>query len=232
MKIEALIKALANEAIKSAEIAEAFGVGTGGITLQSLKEAIKTIGQYQRQLRRAVLEYFRGDINAFGFIDAMSDAIEQQFRKAWREGIRDAGLNPLKDSDPMLDAELEKRISDEINLYVLPFAADIEKARDSGGEIDPLYTRVDMWVNRYNDIVNAARLAYSKNERMEWVLGPTEHCDTCLSLSGIVAYGNVWSASPWRPQGRNLQCGGFRCQCALVRTDKRPTDRQPIDVRT
>ena len=228
--MDKLITALTSELATVAEIAAAFGIDQG-TPLTSVKAAIKTIGQYSRQLRRAVLEFWRGDTDAFGFIDAMTAAIDNQLRRAWREGMRDVGLDPTKDADASIDTELEKRIADEINSYVIPFAEAIQKARTDGSPIDPLYSRVDMWVNRYNDIKNAGALAYSKEERLEWVLGATEHCGTCQSLSGIIAFGHVWSASPWRPQGHNLECGGYRCQCALQRTDRRPTDRQPIDVR-
>ena len=60
----------------------------------------------------------------------------------------------------------------------------------------------------------------SDTRRIEWVLGQTEHCKTCLQMA---------QGSPWRvgdillkvkrgilPQSGALDCLGYHCQCSLA----------------
>jgi hypothetical protein len=86
-------------------------------------------------------------------------------------------------------------------------------------------SRVDMWVNRYEDTKNEAILFYSeKNQRLRWVYGDTQHCETCAQLNGIVAFASEWEQAgvqPQSPPNDLLTCGGWNCQCILEPTDDR-----------
>jgi hypothetical protein len=84
--------------------------------------------------------------------------------------------------------------------------------------------RADMWSNRYNDVINQARLHFGGIQLLEWVRGPTsDGCDDCIALDGIVATANEWEASGWRTQSQELACHGFNCLCQLKPTDKKRT---------
>jgi hypothetical protein len=60
--------------------------------------------------------------------------------------------------------------------------------------------------------------------KLQWVYGDTDHCETCLSLNGLVAYASEWAASPYHPQqppNDYLDCGGWKCKCKLEPTNKK-----------
>ena len=87
-----------------------------------------------------------------------------------------------------------------------------------GGKLQKVFARIELWVNRWEDVYNQALLMGRENPKLKWVVGPTEHCTTCLKLNGKVKRASTWEASGWRPQSRDLACGGWKCQCRLVPT--------------
>jgi hypothetical protein len=89
-------------------------------------------------------------------------------------------------------------------------------------------SRLPMWINRYTEVVNTAKIMAGADRKLKWVLGPTEHCSSCLKLAGKVKRGSVWIASGIQPQSRSLECGGFNCQCSLQpTTDRASAGRLP-----
>lgn len=202
-----------------------------GKTFADISDAIKTLAQFSRMLRRAVLNFWRGDTNEFEFIDAMMSAIDEQYRRAWREGMRANGLDPVFDNQPQWDKALNQRINQEHN-YILDFGAAILKAREEGAPIDALYARADLWIQRYNEVVDLAKITTGGDKKYIWLWGATEeHCTQCAWLQGVVAFGSVWKASGWVPKGSNLECGGFNCECGVYETDLPITKKQPTDLR-
>ncbi len=189
------------------------------------RDVVKTFAYYVRALRRAVLNFYRMDMDAFEFIDEMVRLIDEQFTRAWNEGAREVGVDPKDMTDDDL-AILERRKIDE-QQHILGFASDIETARMEQAPITPLYNRVELWANRYNEIKNDAAIHFGGRKKLEWILGATEeHCATCSRLNGIVAWAREWEQSGFHPQGAPnllLECQGWRCDCSLIVTDKRRT---------
>lgn len=193
------------------------------------KKEWKTISQYGRQLWTACLNFFRGDTDAFDFVDDFHSAIDTQLHKAWNEGGRSVGVEPedMTDEDTM---QVDSIISSEDD-HVLDLAQAIEDAVNEKISLDDFRQqfkpRVDLWVNRYNETVNAAVIYFGNKKKLEWVLGQTEeHCDSCASLAGIVAYGYEWEQSgikPQNPPNSMLDCGGWKCDCSLSPTTKKHT---------
>ena len=188
-------------------------------------DALKTVAYFTRVLRRAVLNFYRMDIDAFDFIDIMARLIEDQFTRAWNQGARAVGFDPAQ-MTAADQAELMAKINAQAD-HVLNFAQDIENASIQNTSIEPLYARVDLWANRYDEVVNDAKIYFAKRSpeeiRLVWRLGATErHCSTCAALDGIVATAAEWEASGYRPQHAPnplLECGGWRCDCRLEQTD-------------
>lgn len=202
-----------------------------GKTLADVIDAVKTIAQFGRALRRAVLLFWRGDINEFDFIDRMVSAIDEQYRRAWREGMRANGLDPIMDNQPGWDKVLNQRINKEYD-YVLDFGTAILKAREDGQPVDALYARADLWIQRYNEVADLAKITTGGDKKYIWLWGATkEHCKHCEWLQGVVAFGSVWTASGWRPKDSALECGGYRCECGLYETQLPITKKQPTDLR-
>jgi hypothetical protein len=186
-------------------------------------DALKTVDYFRRVLRKSVLDFWRGDIDVSTFLDKMIYTVENQLRRAWNEGMRAVGLDPKEDMTPEFQAILDGVISKEFD-YILNFAQAVQDARDEEKPIEPLYQRVELWANRYNEVVNLAKTETGSQVKFVWELGRTElHCSTCFGLNGIVAFGYEWKNSGYKPQAAPnamLECGGWRCDCRLNQTTR------------
>jgi len=122
-----------------------------------------------------------------------------------------------------------KEIIDSEYEHILDLGTAIEAAQsDTLEEFRGSFrSRIDLWVSRYTDTVNQARIYFGNRTRLEWIEGDTkDKCESCLALNGIVAFAFEWEQSGVRPQSPPngaLTCGGWECQCRLEVTDKRRT---------
>lgn len=219
-------KPLSDALLKAADYLKSHGVRLEH-SLSSQLDALKTVDYYDRALNRDVLDFYRGDMEAGEFIDDMIRLIEGQFTRAWNEGMREVGLDPAKDMTDEWEGILQGEIDAELD-HVLDFAQAIEDARTNNKPVEPLQARVELWTNRYNEVVNLAMRMCEPKMNYRWELGATEqHCSTCAALDGIIASGQDWEESGYHPQGapnEMLECGGWRCDCRLVPTDDKPTE--------
>lgn len=195
--------------------------------------AEKTQAHYNRQMWLYSLALYRNEIDAFGFISDMTEAIEDQLNRAWNEGAREVGIDP-QDYEPedlaMIDGIIKKEYE-----FILGLGSDIEAAKEvlDMKEFSARFKgRVEMWAMRYKDVVNQAKLHFAKRQKLKWKLGATEqHCSTCAALNGIVAYAREWEEVGIRPQNppnSALECGGWHCDCSLELTKERRT-RNALD---
>lgn len=187
----------------------------------------KTVVHYEFALSQAIRDlYNTGDIGAY--IDRHAGLIEEQFTRAWNEGMREAGIDPKEMTEEERET-LQREITMEEN-YVLDFAAEILLAAAEGKPVSPFVSRASVWANRYNSVMNMAKVMAAGNKKMKWVLGPTEHCGSCFKLSGIIKRASTWERAGIRPQNAPnpmLECGGWNCQCQLVFTTE-PARRGPF----
>jgi hypothetical protein len=184
---------------------------------------IKTFDFFQRVLKTDVRRLYSGDISEAQFVDMLAELIPQQLRRAWNEGMRENGLDPEKDMQPEWERRIQNLVADEFR-YVDGFAVDIVKTAKDGGDINALLSRAELWANRYNDTVDRARVAtMNADDHVEWVLGDTDHCKTCLTLGGVVATAAQWDLLESQgiyPKSPDLACHGFNCGCQRLKTDK------------
>jgi hypothetical protein len=193
-------------------------------------DATKTVEYFTRVLSGMVRDLYRGDIEEGGFVDGLAQLVQDQLTRAWNEGMRENDLDPAEDMEPEWQVILDDIIANEYN-YVDGFAADIVVARDEQADWTPLLLRAELWANRYNDVVNKAIIT-TKEQKLLWVFGDTDHCTTCERLNGIVAWASEWDeagVSPQNPPNGKLECGGWRCQCTLIPTGNRHT-RNALDA--
>lgn len=189
----------------------------------------KTQEAYQRQLWRASLDFYRGDIDAFQFVDDFTTSITEQLTRAWNEGARQVNVDPRAMEDDDLQ-KLQDIIDSEYN-FVEGIAGDIEQASIDKMSIEDFRTRfrgrIDIWSNRYQEVVNTSVQHFSKNrQKLIWNYGDTMHCETCQALNGIVAYAFEWEEAGFHPQeppNDLLACGGWRCGCEKVPTNNSHT---------
>lgn len=177
-----------------------------------------SIEDFGRRIRGLARGLWNGSIDEFTFHDSMLSAIERGFEQAWSEGARSEGVSP---------SERTSEEVSELNRMVFAQAPHLpglalwisthSKANDF--KLETVLNRVVPWVNRYNEVLNAAKLLAGEDFKEVWNLGPTEHCSSCLSVAGKVKRKSRWRAAGWRPQMRTLECGGFHCQCFFTRSD-------------
>ena len=208
--------------IKALDFVHARGYDVTDVQAQ-LENAMKTEAYYRRALNRDVLDFYRGDIDSGEFIDDMVMLISEQLTRAWNEGMRANDLDPKKDMTDEWQGILDQLIKDEED-HVLDYAQAIEDARKAGTPIDPLKARVELWVNRYPEVVSLSKITTKPEDRFMWKLGATEqHCETCARLNGTVATGAQWAESGYHPQdppNDKLSCGGWKCDCRFEYTEE------------
>jgi len=193
---------------------------------ERLTEAIKSEAYYNRELRRMVKNFYNGYLTDLDFIGVFANIIFGQTLRAYMEGLLKVGFDTNNMTGAMY-AEIDEIRRNEEN-FVLDFIQQIKDARDAETGFEQFFPRVDVWTNRYPDIVNRGVLAGAQHTGvlLEWKLGVADHCATCVSLDGTVALAYQWSVSGFRPQSPPndmLECGGWNCQCTLEPTDKPAT---------
>lgn len=196
----------------------------GGKNSEKLEVAIpavdnKTVKTYRAALRSIVRGLWSGVINMEQAYDAFLSTISRQFRQAWNAGAAECGIRP----DEMTEEEqaaLSERIVEETQ-YIGGYLEAIEaQSRANGGNLTPLFTRAELWINRFNEVVNQAKGMACADQKGQWQLGPTEqHCPSCSGFNGRVYRFSVWERNGAMPQSSRLACRGYRCQCSIVPTD-------------
>lgn len=186
-------------------------------------EPYKTADYMLTQIERLVSSVYSGYIGG-QFIDTMANLISGQLTQAYRQAYRDEGFTDYVLPD-YLEQSLEEMILNQYN-FVDQYYRDIVDARVDGSSIDPLLARAQLWANRWTEAYNEAvrLITINGGGNLEWVYGDTDHCDTCMSLNGIVARASEWDMLGVKPQSapnNKLQCGGWKCQCRLEPTKKR-----------
>ncbi|HET8707382.1 MAG TPA: hypothetical protein VFM46_13845, partial [Pseudomonadales bacterium] len=143
--------------------------------------------------------------------------------KAWYDETDGQGDPPV-----YLQFEAQRKTQEQIS-HIQPFYTAIIDARINQTGLEPLLVRADMWANRYREAYTdaIAFIAAQNGGKLQWVYNPDkEHCDTCMSLNGIVAFATEWDAAGVRPQrapNAALDCGGWQCGCELRPTTARRT---------
>jgi len=176
--------------------------------------AIKTTSYYDRVMWKAVRDAYNGLLTAYEFEDIMLQQISFQFRRGWLAGLRELGASMT----PEMEAELQDAMVEELT-YVQKLMNDItQAARDESG-YDQFRDRVRMWAHRYDEMRNRALLFAGGNTLLTWEYGATEdHCDDCREYEGTTRAAIEWQKYK-APQSRELECGGWRCDCRLVPLD-------------
>lgn len=182
---------------------------------------------FRSSIRQAVRGLWNGALSQKQFEDALASAIKRNLTNAWNEGALECGISAeelTEDERRARDAFLEEQAG-----YAANFGEAIRtNDKIAGGKLDPLYVRAEMWVNRYKDARNRAKVMACADEKLEWVLGPTEeHCSDCSRYDGKVYRASTWAKYDIRPQSPRLACHGFRCQCRLDKSDKKLTKGKP-----
>jgi hypothetical protein len=190
--------------------------------LEEFSSQDKSLGRFATAVNNMARLLWRDEITGFEFIDNMVSIINIQFRQAWAEGAATCGITPDEFTSQEV-SERERFINSQ--LAFLPGLADfiLENNRESGALFGSLSSRTGIWINRYAEAVERAQGMACANEKRMWMVGPTEHCQSCKGFNGRVYRLSVWEENGAIPRTRQLCCGGHRCQCQRVPTTAKIT---------
>ena len=178
--------------------------------------------EYRSGLRAAIRGFWSGVLDRNQFWDAMSRTIRIGLKRAWHSGAADCGIAP----DELTPAEvlaLQDAIDYE-HLWIGGLANTIEaNSKAKGGKLTPLFTRIEIWIGRWEGVASQARVMACTDQKLIWTLGPTENCKSCKKLAGKVKRNSWWQDNGILPRVHDawyLDCKGFRCECQILPTDK------------
>lgn len=184
---------------------------------------------YRGAIRSMVRGLWTGVIDIDQAFDAGDVAIRNSLTRAWNAGMQSVGVMPSEQS-PEERIEIAQIINNEVS-RLFSFLLDIEdNDKASGAKLAPHMNRAEMWISRVADVESRARVAARTDPKLKWVLGPTEHCKSCVRVAGKVKRASSWKKAgihPRNPPNSMLDCGGYRCQCDLVPTTE-PLSRGPL----
>lgn len=187
------------------------------------------IDNYQSGLRSAVRGFWSGVFDFDQFFDVMILTIERGLTRAWEEGAKECGIQPDEASSEEKTALKNAIVSEQGRISGL--ADFVEENKKGTGKLGTLFKRLKLWVNRYKDINNEAKIFACADEKLIWLLGVVEkHCKTCPRLHRKVKRANFWKSKGVRPQNfpnEKLECQGFNCKCDLKPTSL-PVSRGPL----
>lgn len=183
---------------------------------------IKSYDDFLSRIKGLIRGVYSGKIGG-AFIDSMAALVSRQITLAVRQAWRDEGDEGK--IPPYLTEYSDSLILDQYD-FVDQFYRDIVDAKLEKLPLDGLYSRAEIWANQFNSAYNEAvrLITLDTGGKLEWEYGDTDHCDTCLSLNGIVAFAREWDelgVHPQQPKNDMLECGGWKCQCRLVPTEAR-----------
>lgn len=187
--------------------------------------------QYRRELRAPVRGFWSGVFDYSQFLNAFGSAIDQGVTRAWFNGAAQCSIQP--DELDIRELRALQAFIITQKMFLGKFADAIETgSRASGSKLSPLYHRLELWVNRYDEAFSKSAGMACANQKAIWAFGPTrEHCRSCATFVGRVYRRWVWRDNGAMPQSRNLCCGGLRCRCRLEPTSQRITPgRFPVSA--
>lgn len=182
---------------------------------------------FRNDIRGAVRGLWARAIDKAQFNRAMSVSLKLELGRAWGEGSQECGISLAELAEDEIEAR-DNFIKEQQD-YISGFADAITEVDNKDkATIFPLFERAKMWLNRYADARNQAKQMACENQKLEWLIGPTEqHCPDCSKYNGRVYRAKVWAAKEIRPQSPRLNCHGFRCLCSFRVTTKRLTKGVP-----
>jgi hypothetical protein len=206
-------------------------------TEAALAEAAMLIGDentYRSQLEPlAHLLWWNGErmreefLSLCGYTSRDRGVIPLNLQRAWRQGAQSVGIAP---EDMTEEETTAMTLHIDAELDHLPGFAQwvVDNSRGADGLFTSVLTRLELWVNGYQRAYEAGKLLAAADQKLEWVMSPEkEHCSSCLKLAGRVYRGSMWLKYNLRPQSPDLECGGYRCGCMMVVTDKPITKGRP-----
>lgn len=196
-----------------------------------LKRRLKSASTYGASIRQLVRNLWKGASDADDFIADMETLIEFGFTEAFGSGAKSCGIGIADYTDE--ERSLLGSLIRTEQSYLSGFANYIEdNSKSNGGKLTTCLNRAKLWENAYSRVKSEAQTMACANQKFEWKLGKSlKHCKSCMQVAGRVYRGSIWKKYNYRPQSPDLECGGFRCNCTLEKTDKALTAGRPPAIK-
>jgi hypothetical protein len=172
----------------------------------------------QAEVRDLVFRHVAGILDQDGFSDEFRRVLIRGHAQAGYLGRRRAGDHAPYDQD---DTEFGRMIAAEQQEFLAGFVEDLAGGRyegeDGRPQAEPILRRAVLYVERMRGSANEAfRLASLPEEQIEWRLGGSDHCDSCLGM----AAGSPYTVETLRSAPRDgSQICLMNCRCGLIRDD-------------
>ena len=187
----------------------------------------ESASSYAKDLRGITRALWNGSMDFDQTFAMFQDNVRIGLTRAWYEGAKECGIQPSELSPEELTALRDILYSEDTHIFGFLDYVELN-SKESGGKFAPILSRVDLWANRYLDVVNRAKMMSCADRKMAWRLGPTEeHCVDCNRLNGKVKRASQWARYNIRPQSPQLSCHGFNCLCYFEPTDE-PMSKGPL----
>ena len=198
---------------------------TDQLSEQSAGAALhETQASYGRDLRGVVRALWNGSFSEGQAYDFFYATVRLGFSQAWADGSRSCGIEPA-DWTSEEKIELEQMTTNELG-FILPFIDYIiAHNKVAGFKFGALLPRIQLWTNRYRDLVNRAKMISCSDRKLKWIRTAKDSCNSCIRLEGQVRRGSVWQKNDLRPQSPRLECmrsagGATVCKCYFEETDE------------
>ncbi len=203
---------------KTKKLFKDFMAQKGTLTDEQIKAWTETRDAFSDEVLLAIADAADGSITESAFEAAMNGFIAEMGEEAYRDGLADAGADPMQLDDDDYDT-INTLIAKQRD-YVF-FLAD--RIYTDGISAEQEAIKPDLWVNKtLVPFYQAGLAAGTANGTFEWVLGDTEHCTDCLARGGQIKPMKTWLNDGILPQSSELECGGWRCGCKLRPVRLRP----------
>jgi hypothetical protein len=180
----------------------------------------KALGDTQAQFEAAIGDLFAAAVGGqmkrqrFGIV--ARGLIASYGAKAYRDGLRDGGVDPGEISED--DLSEISQLAAEQSMYVTNVGTAIYK--DETVSPDQAAGKPQLWWNKsIMPFYQTGLASADKNGMYEWFLGATEdHCGDCSRFNGQRHRLRDWIKRGLMPQSSKLECGGWRCDCRVEKT--------------
>jgi len=184
---------------------------------------------YVAGLRAAVRALWSGVMTSEQATDAFQSAVSRGVTSAWYAGLKELGITPAEMSEEERAALLDEKIAQLT--YAANAIAEMAQAVEDGVKLSTLMNRVSYWERAYGHIREKAVSLAETNPKMRWEYGDTiDHCLDCSRVAGRVYRKKTWDKYGWVPGSRELNCGGWQCDCRRVVTKDPVTPGRPPNM--
>lgn len=186
-------------------------------TVERRKAYSATRDDFEQAISSTINSAVAGDLTRVRAGIIVRAELDKYGRRAMLDGLSDGGV----DAATLTGDDLAT-----FNSWKVDQSAYVAGLMDAIFKEGVQYTgdgRAQLWSRKSLDVIyQKGLLSADSNGLYEWHLGATEqHCATCLRMNGVIKRLKQWHEDGILPQGSDLECGGFNCDCGLKRRRKK-----------